>query len=238
MKQDPIQGSVIFLHGFNKVGKTNLAYGFPKPILIATEGGHKYAPANVKIVNLDPDNGWESFKRLVTQLKTKKFKTVVVDTIDNLYRWAMAAIMTKRGNADHPGDADDYGASWDAVRFGFNHQLHRLVSLCEKKKATLLMISHSAYREVTTLTEKFDKVMTSLPGQAQDIILAGPDDIWHLAFGVDANDRVLHLRGANDIQCGSRCPTLVVEKVSLPRDPKSAYLKVCKAYQKRKKKKQ
>jgi len=239
--KNPLQGNIIFLHGFNKSGKTNLAYGFPDPIILATERGHRYAPEHVKkrMIKLDPEEGWATLKRTTTKLKKKSFKTVVVDTVDNLYRWAMLAIMAKKHGTriDHPGDADDFGASWDAVRYGFTHEMGRLASVCDEKNATLLLISHSSYREIEGLTTKHTKVMTSLPGQAQDILLAEPDDIWHLAFGASEDKRILHLMGTEEIQCGSRSPTLEVGKVSLPREPREAYLAVCKAYLKKKKQK-
>ncbi len=234
---DPLQGTIIFLHGFPKVGKTNLAYGFPQPcVFFATERGHKWAPEDVKkrMIALTPDMGWPNFKKMVTQLRKKKFKTVVIDVVDNLYRWAVADIMARKHNGGimHPGDANDHGASWEAVRYGFAEELQRLAAICEEKGATLLLISHSAYRTVETIDTKLDKVMTSLPGQAQSIILAEPDELWHLAFGATANDRTLYLMGRDDIQCGSRAPHLTTESIDLPRDPRRAYLTVSRAYKK------
>lgn len=234
--KDPLQGAIIFLHGFNKSGKTNLAYGFPQPmVFFATERGHKWAPKEIKdsMISLKPDDGWKLFKKTVTNLRTKKFRTVIIDVVDNLYRWACHDIMEKKHGKDgakHPGDVDDFGASWDACRVGFSREIGRLSGICEEKDATFLMISHSAYRTIETLTSKIDKVMTALPGQAQSILLAEPDEIWHLAFGATATERILYLMGRDEIQCGSRAPTLVVESVSLPRDPRKAYLTVARAY--------
>lgn len=235
--KDPLQGAIIFLHGFNKVGKTNMAYGFPGPMrFFATERGHKWAPENVKkgMRSLKPDDGWSRFKKEVTALKGRKVKTVVVDTIDNLYRWAVQEIMNKKhsGKVDHPGDIEDFGASWDACRIGFTREIGRLAGVCEDIGATLLLISHSAYRTVEGLDQKYDKVMTSLPGQAQDILLAEPDEIWHLGFGADPTERILYLMGREEIQCGSRNPSLMTKQVKLPREPRKAYLTAARAYRK------
>tara|TARA_R110000803_G_scaffold17804_4_gene47887 strand:- start:22553 stop:23275 length:723 start_codon:yes stop_codon:yes gene_type:complete len=233
---DPLQGAIIFLHGFNKVGKTNLAYGFPQPMrFLATERGHKWAPESVKkrMISLKPDTGWADFQKAITKLKTSKAKTVVVDTIDNLYRWAVHSVMEKKHGPNgpkHPGDIEDFGASWDACRVGFNRVFSKLGGVCEDIGATLLIVSHSTYRTIDGLDSKYDKVMTSLPGQAQDILLAEPDEIWHMGFGADPEERILYLMGREAIQCGSRSPHLMKKQLSLPRDPVKAYRMIAKAY--------
>lgn len=235
--KDPLQGAIIFLHGFNKVGKTNLAYGFPQPMLfIATERGHKYASPTVKkgMLSLNPETGWSEFKKLPAKIRgLKQIKTVCIDVVDNLYRWACYDIMAKKhpsGGITHPGDANDHGASWDALKHGFTREISLVAAACEKIGATLLMLSQSVHREITGLDQKYDKVMTALPGQAQGILLAEPDDIWHLSFGAEHDQRILHLMGKQEIQCGSRSPTLNVATVDLPRDPKQAYKAVALAY--------
>lgn len=239
MSSNPFQGEVIVLHGFNKVGKTTLAYGFPGPtVCFATERGHKYAPEKFKkgIVRLPPDGGWSKFKETVPKLeRIKTLRTIVVDKVDDIYHWCSEQVMIdKHGptGPKHPGDANDHGASWNAVKVEFTKWLARLATVAEKQNATLLLICQSDYREIKGLTVDRTKVAVALPGQAQKIVLAEPDNIWHLSYSDDEDERLLVIRGTEDVQAGTRNPNVSAKEVilKLSKNPQTYFKQIVEAY--------
>lgn len=214
--KDRLQGSMIALHGPPKVGKTQLCSKFPGPVQwIATEFGHRYIPADQqkKLLQLEPDTGWETLRQWVAT-KPRGFKTLVVDTVSGLYTACMQWVCAKR-NWEHPSDAD-HGKGWNAVRAEMYDMLSRLTALANRNKATFIFIDHSKEETIETSTEKFEKVTFAMSGQAKSIILPIPDHMWFLGYGdpdpraalkSDATSpRRLFIGGTNRIEAGCRDP--------------------------------
>lgn len=242
MAQDPLQGDAIVLHGFNKVGKTTLAYGFPTPVVCyATERGHKYAPEKFRkgIIRCHPDSGWETFLNSFAKLRQlKSLRTIVVDKMDDLYQWCCEYAMIKKHGPNgpkYPGDANDHGASWYAAKVEFTKGLARLARIAEEKNATLLLICQSDYREIKGLVADRTKIATALPGQAEKVVLAEPDHIWHIAFSDNEDERLVVIRGTEDVHAGTRANHVTAKEVVLPKsnDPRQYYLRIAKAYLKK-----
>jgi len=93
-----------------------------------TEPGAK----GLTIFNFNGENGgvtnWDILRRGVDLLeKTDRFKTVVIDTVERAYDQCLEYVSKKLGIV-HPGDVDDFGKSWSAVRKEFSGQLTRLIN--------------------------------------------------------------------------------------------------------------
>ena len=98
-----LSGQKILIYGPNDTGKTKQASKFEKPLIIATEAGSNAIKASKVSVTK-----WSEFTDIVKQLtndKTydlmfEKFKTIVVDTAENLVTLAENAINMEFGTRD------------------------------------------------------------------------------------------------------------------------------------------
>jgi len=218
---DNLQGSIILLHGPYKVGKTTLVCSFPDPWIIATEPGHKYVDRDKVTVDMvDPDNGWEEFCELIDDWKP--CKTVVIDIIDNLYRYCRKWYC-KKANIRHPRDEAYIG--WDMVRDEFTEKIGKLFFKAAKENATLVFVSHTKEELVETDSGSFVKFMTTLTGQARSIICPLPDHIWFLGYYSEMDEpdadsvkqnhdqRTLWLRGGNIVEAGCRDKNMKRKKI-------------------------
>jgi len=223
VRTNRLQGSLIVLHGPNKVGKTQLASHFPAPVcFIATEPGHKFIPAEQKklLINLEPDTGWDTF---LAALKDglPKVSTLVVDTVAGLYDLCFQGTC-KENNWGHPSDAP-HGKGWNAIKLAFLDALNRLAWQANKMNATLILIDHSKEETIETATSNVEKVVCAMPGQARNIVLAIPDFIWFLGYNEatpqdslssTTAERKLWVTGTQLIEAGCRDPQVVRKSIS------------------------
>lgn len=223
MIADKLQGHMIALHGPPKVGKTQLCSKFPGPVqFIATEVGHKFIPLDQRkrLLNLDPDNGWDSLMAWI-KAKPRGFKTLVVDTVSGLYDLCTQAVCRKN-RWEHPSDGS-HGKGWDAVKRAFYDVMNRLAHIADTAKATFILIDHTKMETVETSVEVYEKVTFAMPGTARRIALAVPDHMWFLGYGDpdpkaamkndDTSPRTLFIGGSNRIEAGCRDPNVKTKTI-------------------------
>jgi hypothetical protein len=121
---------------------------------------------------------WEVFRAAVALLeKEKRFKTVVVDTIDVAYQQCLAYVCKKMGIA-HPQD-EGYGKGWDAVKAEFTGTMDRLWAT----RRGLVFISHAKEVEIQSHSgEKYTRIQPTMSGQAYNFIKAKTDFVFYAEY--------------------------------------------------------
>lgn len=189
----------VLLYGAKKIGKTTLCSEFPDPLFLATEPGTK--ALRVRAV---PVLDWLTAVGAVDALEARLKKepkycgTVIVDTVDLLYEYAFNYACKKAGVA-HPHDANDYGATWRAVKTTFRDLLIRMLNL----PCGVILVSHDTEKEVETADgSKVDRVQPTMSGQALGEVEGMVDIIGH--YGFEDRQRMLFIRGRQTLVAGSR----------------------------------
>lgn len=236
MKNDPLQGSMILIHGPPKVGKTQLASKFPSLVCwTTTEPSHKYIPEDQQktIKLIDPLIGWPEFKERVKELsalKKPRGNVEVIDTIGGLYTSCLNGVCIDN-KWDYPDDAP-HGKGWSAVRNEFYLWLQKFVHYSAKWNNTTILIDHSKEETITpNAGAQYIKINCAMPGQARSIVLPVPDHIWFLGYAdKDPNDalkvktsqRALFISGTSNIEAGCRDPKVTTE-IIMPLSKKNPY---------------
>lgn len=92
-----LTGYIIGLYGAYGCGKTTTASQAPNSLILATEAGYKAIPG-VMAIDI---RSWSEFLTAVAQLKKpeakERFKTIIIDTLDNLAFYAIEEILAKNG---------------------------------------------------------------------------------------------------------------------------------------------
>jgi len=189
------------IYGPPKIGKSTLASTFPGALFVATEEGLRFL--NVYKVSCP---NWLTFREVMKQLKgeeaKQRYKTIVIDTVDLLYRWCEEFVCDVKGLA-HPSD-EDWGKGWAFVRDEFQTGCKYLTS----EGYGVVFISH--HREVETKIRgvKVVKTVPSFSNTARKIILPLVDFVFYLAPDVDAQEqegaRMIYSQNAVEYEAGSR----------------------------------
>jgi len=167
------------IYGPPKIGKTTLASDFPGAVFLATEDGQ-----NALECYRVPVDSWPGFLDACSELMAGKhpFKTIVVDTVDNLWGLCQRFICEKRG-IEHESELA-YGLGSELIRAEFFRALTKLSML----PYGLVLISHAVSREVTTRTGKYDRVIPSFKQREQGRLLGSADFILYCSFNVVADE--------------------------------------------------
>lgn len=220
-----LQGSSILLYGVPKVGKTQTVATFPQPIVwYATERGHRYLPdgADKHIIPVYGADQWRPFCDHVRQkkgLQSLKPKTVVIDTLNNLYHSCFQAVCQKEKIA-HPADKGKYGQSvWHMIRMDFYGVVADLVGVCAELGATVVFICHADFQDMESRSRSWKRTTYALPMQLREHLPGVVEHIWYLAY-TDSEEgagqaRDLHLRGDAYIDADTRDPYVTYPKVRL-----------------------
>jgi hypothetical protein len=91
---------ITLIYGAPKTGKSTLASQFDSPLFIATESGLNA----LETYNVTVDN-WESFINTCADIAKgdHQFKTIVIDTVDNLFKFCSNYIC-KKNNIQHESE--------------------------------------------------------------------------------------------------------------------------------------
>jgi hypothetical protein len=216
----------ILLYGEKKIGKTQLSSMFESCFQMMTEPGGKAVSAYQR-----PVKGWNYFKRYVQLLESDtEFQNVSVDTVDILYSMCSAHMLDKLG-ISHPSD-EEWGKGWAAVRNEFTPWINRLLNTGKG----VIFISHAVEREVKTrLGRRYDRVQTTMPGQASDV-LEGIVDIWcYLHY--EGERRSLTLIGDDHVAAGHRLKDrfrytdgVQIREIDMGETPEQAYSQFISAF--------
>lgn len=137
----PIKRPVkMLLYAKPGVGKSVFASRFPKPFFICTDGNYEWlldfgADPNAH-VNI---NSYAEFEKLALTSNFDGYDTIVVDLIEDVYKWNEAEFCKKQG-VDHLSDAGGFGKGWDITRT-------RMFVACSKLLAlpkNIIFLSHES----------------------------------------------------------------------------------------------
>jgi hypothetical protein len=181
-----------------------------------------------------PVRNWPEFTKYVRLIeKADDFENCSIDTVDILYQMCTKHQMKKLG-IDHPSE-EEWGKGWAAIRDEFTPWINRLL----QSDKGVIFVSHSVQREVKTrLGRKYDRIQTTMSGQASDV-LEGVVDIWcYLHY--EAQDRILTLIGDDHIAAGHRCRDqfrytdgVEIREIGMGDTPEEAYEQFTRAFENR-----
>ena len=199
----PVQKSVpinnllmytIFLYGREKIGKTSLASQFPDTLFLMCEPGGK----SLSIYGVDI-NSWRDMLEAIALLeKDKRFKTVVVDTVDLALHFCQDYVCKKMA-ITHPSD-EEYGKGWKAVSDEFRNAMVRL----QKLGKGVIFISHAEEKQIKRRSgESSDRIQPTLSKLGRSV-LEPMADLWAYYSYKPSGGRELVIRGDSDVSAGCR----------------------------------
>ena len=167
-RRTSLSEQTVLQYGMPKSGKSSWCAQIPDAIFLATEPG-----LNHLSVHQVPIVDWETFLAAAAEIDKggHPFKTVIVDTIDNAYKYCHDFVCGKHG-IKHPSDLP-YGKGHALVNNEFQRVMTKLASL----PYGLFCISHAVEREIESRTGKYHKTMPTLPDGARKILLGMTDII-------------------------------------------------------------
>lgn len=228
----------VLVIGHPGIGKTTLLTAGPDCILLACEEGHKFIEGYKIIIDswedseedTDEDGNlhlsfMEAIKRLT---KTKRFRFIVVDTLDALVNMCKDHYL-KKYRSEHVSDLGDYGRGYDLAQ---NTPIRRIMGAMLKTGRGVGYITH---QKITTNTfeskGKKASVQTkkecSLPSGIVSIVYPQVDAIFHMEFGgtQEGNswrDRIIRTEGSETLLAknrGGKFPRAFI----VPNEPKEAW---------------
>ena len=118
-----------------------------------------------------PIQSWEDLRKACAEIVegNHPFKTVILDTIDNAYKFCTEYILAKF-KVEHESDLG-YGKGYALVNNEFQRVLTKLAFL----PYGLFLISHAKEMEVDSRTGKYMRVVPTLPDKARKIVLGMAD---------------------------------------------------------------
>lgn len=184
----------ILLYGHPKTGKSTFCSQMDTPLFLATEPG-----LSALSVYEVPITNWPPFLEVCKEISAgnHEFKTIVIDTVDNLYKACVDHMLNKL-NIQHEGDLP-FGKGYALIKNEFFRALRKLAML----PYGLVMTSHVDFVEVKTRTEVFNKAQPTIPKSARDTLIGWVDIILY-ADTLGDGTRVLHTRPSDKWVAGDR----------------------------------
>lgn len=192
----------ILAYGSPKIGKSTFASRFPEALFFECEPG-----LNQLEVFKIPTYTWEDFLSAckLVAAGNHRFKTIVIDTIDNAFKYCSDHVCGKN-SIEYEGDMA-HGKGWALVKNEWHRVLTRLASL----PYGLILISHAQDKTVETRTGQYTKTQPSLPDRARGVVLGLVDMILFCdatarkdAAGNLAVERVIRTKPHPTYEAGDR----------------------------------
>lgn len=207
------------LEGKSKVGKTTFAASFPDAIMLELEPG---GAAHVGCCVLDLTAGKDPLKGLqmaIAELREdKRFKTVILDTLDAAAALVAAQVCAELGiqNIAEAPKTKRHGVQWEA----YGTRIISLVSALIALRKNVIVLGHTkpaAYGEDGKLKSEEG---LDIYGKAARTVYARVDNIGHMSAVNEGGvtKTVLSFRGGIDTTRGSRHPALRDKEIILPRE--------------------
>ena len=183
----------ILLYGREKIGKTTFCSQFPDAFFLMFEPGGKA----LSIYKQDIKS-WVDFKKCLNLLsESKKFSTLVIDTVDIAYNMCNDFILAKLP-IDYPSD-ENWSKGWKMIHQEFTRGMVKLLNL----NRCVIFISHSVEREIKYRSgDSSHRIMPSMNKTARNI-LEPMVDIWAYYLH-DNHKRYLQIVGDDDVSAGHR----------------------------------
>lgn len=224
----------VLIYGRPKYGKSSLLADFPDALFLTTEDGVDHlSVAEWRI------KSWLEFCGRVTDLEKNiadcPFKTVVIDTVDNLADMCVEFILQKY-KVETLNDVG-YGKGYAAFTREFKKQVNRLAAL----GLGVAMTSHAESQTVPidSITNPYgpmladmeegtvEMIVPSLDKRARKFLLGLVDIIGYLDLDKDLN-RVLYFRPTKYFEAGDRTQGRLPASMIVPKE--GAYKALCAAY--------
>jgi hypothetical protein len=176
----------VLLYGQTKAGKSEFCSHAEGALFLATEPG-----LNSLDVYQVPIQSWEDLLAACAEIAEGQhpFRTVVIDTIDNAYKFCSDSVL-KKFKIDHESDLA-YGKGHALVNNEFQRVLTKLAFL----PYGLFLISHAKEIEVETRTGKYTRIVPTLPDKARKIVLGMVDMVLYCDLDLTpGEDGAQHLR--------------------------------------------
>lgn len=196
---------VILIYGRAKIGKSTLCSQFEKPLFLATEAGL----GQLEVYKVDC-NSWIKFAEACKTVGegNHDFKTIVIDTIDNLVVFCSDYICKKNG-INHPSELP-HGKGWNLV----TSELKRVMIKLSNLPYGLVMISHCVKEEVETKTKKYNRWTIDVSGKNKSIFLNMSDIILFIDSKISADKeevRLIRTKPSMNWESGDRSGKLPAE---------------------------
>jgi hypothetical protein len=161
-KENDLAKQIILVYGRPKIGKSTLCSKFDKALFLATEPGLNQL--EVFKVNITT---WKGFMEACKEISegNHEFKTIVIDTIDNLVP-LIQAYVEEVNEVDYIGDIP-HGKGW----FLATQELRRVLTKLAMLPYGLILVSHSKQEEIETKTKKYNRFTIDLSGKNQNAVL-------------------------------------------------------------------
>jgi hypothetical protein len=192
----------ILLYGEPKIGKSTFASQFDKPLFLATEAGLNSLEAYQM-----PITSWEDFLEAGKLISDGKhdFKTIVIDTVDNLAKYCSDYIL-KKNNVLHESDLD-FGKAYTME----SNEFLRVITKLGLLPYGLFLISHAESKDIKTRTTTITKALPTLTKTFRKVVLGMADIILYAHTiqrtnkeGVAEEIRVLRTKAAETWEAGDR----------------------------------
>ena len=169
----------VLVYGLPKAGKSTFCSHADGALFLATEAG-----LNSLEVFQTPISSWEQFLAACKEVSegNHQFKTIIVDTIDNAYKFCSEYICAKH-KIEHESDFG-YGKGWALV----NNEFYRVLNKLSMLSYGVFMVSHAQDKEMETRTGKYIKTVPTLPDKARKLVLGMSDMILFIDIEVSKDD--------------------------------------------------
>ena len=192
----------VLLYGKPKLGKSTMCSQAEDAIFLATEPGLNHLD-----VYQAPITSWQQLLDAAAEIAKgdHPFRTLVLDTVDNAYRFCHEHVCAKNG-IKHPSDLP-YGKGHALV----NNEFHRVITKLASLPYGLFMTSHAQEREIEGRGGSYTKVTPSIPEGARKILLGLVDVIGYADLEPERQGenqttyrRVLRTKPAKHYEAGDR----------------------------------
>ncbi len=192
----------ILLYGPSKIGKSTFASQAPDALFLATEPG-----LNALEVYQQPIKSWNEFLDACAELAKGEhpFKTVVIDTVDILYRLCADHICQKRG-IEHESDGS-HGKIYGLIK----NEIYRVLTKLAHLPYGLILISHSQERDLETRTGTITRTVPTLSESFRQVVIGMVDLILYCDVQVEQGEdgtrrhrRVVRTKPSPNYDAGDR----------------------------------
>lgn len=145
---------------------------------------------------------WEDFLAACKDIAEGKheFKTIIIDTIDNLHKCCREFVRKKHGFS-HESDGA-FGKNWDLTKDEFIRALTKLSLL----PYGLVMISHAEIVEIKTRTTTLTKAVPTMQKGARQVVLNMSDIVLYCESvnTEDGEKRIIRTKPSENWEAGDR----------------------------------
>jgi len=195
------------IYGQPKSGKSTFASHFDEAIFIATEPGHKF----LEVYKVSP-HSWDDlarhdkadpgiFVQLYNQRDDKQFKTIIFDTIDNL--WTMGEKKVEKENSVKYVHDLEFGKG---SRFTKN-KIMEWVNILGQCGYGIIFLSHEKFVDVEENGVKLSRRDITLSGAARLAVSGFCDFILYFYIDKDGK-RLIKTKGHSNLNAGDRSGVL------------------------------